>query len=74
MGFVLRLNGRASEDVQVATRPEVNQTTVIVGWVKKAKRCIVRFKCEVVDTCEGLFKQGSYDSVLFSCVDVKHFR
>ena len=73
MGFVLCLKGITSEDVQVATRPEVDETSVIVGWVKETKRCIVRFKCKVVDACQGFLKQGFNDSVFFSCIDVKHF-
>lgn len=69
----LCLKRRTSEDVQVATRPEVDKTSVIVGWVKETKRCIVRFKCKVVDACQGFLKQGFNDSVFFSCIDVKYF-
>lgn len=56
MGFVLLLDGRTSEDMQVATCPEVDETSVIVGWVKETKGGVVGFKRNVVDACQGLLK------------------
>lgn len=71
--FVLCLKGVTGKDMQVATCPEVDETSVIVGWVEETKGGVVRFKCKVVDACQGFLKQGFNDSVFFSCIDVKHF-